>query len=1331
MTEQTLAVAGLRRNAKFPAREFSETEQILAKRIWEEILNSPHGNLVKKIALSGVIFLLFSLGCSGRADVPPGDVNPANGSTTDDHGNARATATPVTSGMQIAGNIETGDDQDYFSIEVARGVRLRAAATGDVNTIGHLYDSSGRELAANDDDGEGMNFNVSAPIASAGTYYVRVTSAGTGTGMYRLTVTLIPDDHGNARATATPAMIGMAIDGEIDPGTDTDYFSIQVSSTDLTGIDFLILTAATTGDVDTVGALYDSSGRELAADDNGGSTGMNFELSSQIASAGTYYVRVAGSDTGMYRLTVTSMAGDHGNMRGSATPVTKGIAIMGNIDPAGDEDYFAIEVTSAELSSMASLILKAETTGDLDTMGHLYDSGGTPLAMNDDSAPSNSNFRFSHSITTAGTYYVRVASVGSAMGMYRLTVTFTSDDHGNTRDSATRISIGTPIDGEIDPGTDTDHFSIVVSSTDLTGIDFLTLRAVTTGGTNTIGAIYDSDGNELAADDNSGAGMNFDVSYNITSAGTYYVRVEGSGIGTYRLAVTSMPGDHGNNRDSATQISFGTQITGSINPGNDEDWFSVEVTSEQLPGMGILVLKASITNSAETIGYIYDSSGNQLVRNDNWDQGIADYDVSYDIASAGTYYIRVRSFYRDTRMYSLTVTSRADDHGNTRDSTTRVTSGTAVDGNIETENDEDYFSIEVTNADLSGAGIIVLRAVTTGGTNTAGTLYDVRGIGTLAMDFNSGTNTNFELSAQITSAGIYPVRVTSEGMGTGMYRLTVTKTAGDHGDTRDSATRAAFDTAIAGNIDSDTDEDYFSISVSSTDLTGKDVLELRAVTTGSTDTVGHIYDSNGNELATDDNSSTGMNFDVSYSVTTAGTYYVRVKGTASGMYSLTVTSMGRDHGNNRGSATQVTSATRITGYIDPGNDEDYFLIEVPRAGALTATTTSSVVGPNTVGTLYDSGGMQLATDDDSGLGSHFRISYSITTAGTYYIRVTSVGSGTGTYNLIVTFDVHGDTSASATSVTSGTAITGVVGQTSDNDYFSIAVPSGGTLIALTTGTTDTRGFLYDTDGTTELAKNQDSSPTDDNFRISYQLASAGTYYIRVTGSNTGAYVLTATFIADHSDARDMTATPVTSGLTITGGIDPAADEDYFRITVTRAGILTATTTGETNTVGAIYDSGGMELATDDNSGTGNNFDFSHNITAAGTYYVRVTSAGSDTGEYSLTVTFDDHGNAQAHATPVMSGTAIAGNIEAALDEDYFSIAVTGAGILTASTTGTTDTRGFLYDSDGMRLATDDDSGTGRNFSFSHQITTTGTYYIKVNAFSTNTGAYTLTVTFTP
>ena len=1194
---------------------------------------------MKKIVLSGAALLLFSFECR-NADVPPDDAgsgNPGNGNITDDHGNMRASATPVTSGTPVAGNIETGDDQDYFSIRMPGGVRLRAAATGNVNTIGHIYDSSGRELAANDDDGEGMNFNVSTPIATAGTYYVRVTSRGMSTGGYRLTVTSIPDDHGNTRASATPVTIGMAINGEIDPGTDVDYFSIRVTATDLAGIDFLILRAMTTGVTNTIGHLYNSDGNELAADDNSG-TDTNFDISYIPPSPGTYYLRVEGMAIGMYRLTVTSTDGDHGNTRGSATPVTSGAAITGNINPGTDPDYFSIEVTSTELSGRGSLLLKAATNGSLDTVGHLYDSFGRELDMDDDTF--GINFWFSHRITTAGTYYVRVTSEGTNTGMYDLTVTF--DDHSELRAQATPVTVGTPIAGNIETTDDQDYFSITVTSADLASADALELRAITTGSTDTTGYLYDSDGNQLAFDFDNGADTNFEISYAITTAGTYYIEVINNvdNTGMYHVTVTTTAGDHGNDRGSATPVRSGTAVTGNINPGTDEDWFFIRLTHTDLAGIDFLVLRATTTGMTNTMGALYNSSGRELAADDDGGTGM-NFALSARLTTIGTYYVRVSSSGSDTGMYRLTVTTTAGDHGNAQAQATPVTRGTAITGNINPNTDEDYFSVVVSSTELAGIDFLTLRATTTGTTDTRGFLYDSEGT-RLAADDDGGMGTNFNISYNIATAGTYYVRVSNSGSDTGMYRLTVTATSGDHGGILVDGTPVTSGTAVTGNISPNNDRDWFSIEVTDRELASTDIPVLRAVTTGSLDTTGWLYSSDGRLLASNLNSGTGTNFEILYRVTRAGTYYIRLtshQDATEGMYSLTVTLMDRDHGNTRASATPAALGTAIAGHIDPDTDEDYFSIVVnstnlPAAEiiVLRALTTG---GTNTIGTIYDSLGNELATDDDGGsTGTNFDVSARVTYYGTYYVKVASESMDTGMYSLTftATSSDHSDTQGdSATPLRNGETAMGEIDDpddpdddddSADVDYFSIEVPGAGNLTATAESRVDFfLGIitLYGSGGTQlAMAQNDGSSFT---INLSRSINTPGTYYVKVGSHDSGKYDLTVTFDS-HSDVR-TSATTVTSGTAVAGSIVPRTDVDYFEIEVLGPGTLRATTTGILNTTGRLYGSSGNLLATNTGGGTivgtNRNFDLSHSITTAGTYYISVSSG--TTGTYGLTVTF--------------------------------------------------------------------------------------------------------------
>ena len=74
-----------------------------------------------------------------------------------------------------------------------------------------------------------------------------------------------PDDHGNTPATATPIELGDSVVGRIDPGDDMEVFEIDLSQA--SGV--TDVWAYTTGEVDTVGGLYDSEGNLLLFNDDG------------------------------------------------------------------------------------------------------------------------------------------------------------------------------------------------------------------------------------------------------------------------------------------------------------------------------------------------------------------------------------------------------------------------------------------------------------------------------------------------------------------------------------------------------------------------------------------------------------------------------------------------------------------------------------------------------------------------------------------------------------------------------------------------------------------------------------------------------------------------------------------------------------------------------------------------------------------------------------------------------------------------------------------------------------------------------------------------------
>ena len=379
-----------------------------------------------------------------------------------DQGNNRSGATSLALGGSRSGQISSGSDIDYFKVQVSKSGVLTVYTTGSLDTRGTLQNSSGTSLENDDDAGSGNNFKIERSV-SAGTYYIEIDSHNTSTGSYTVYARfreLVPegivksssvrppvsrqrsssssvrnDDHSNTRSGATSLALGNSRSGHIKPGSDVDYFKVQVSQSGM-------LTVYTTGNLDTKGTLENSSETSLENDDDDGIS-YNFKIERSIR-AGTYYIkvyshnnsvgsytihagfreqspqRVAGSSSGR---TPGSRPGsssvrnyDHSNTRSGATSLALGRSRTGHINPSRDIDYFEFHV-------LRSGVLTVYTTGNLDTRGTLENSTGIPLASDDDDGSGN-NFKIEHRVR-AGTYYIKVEGhFRSSTGSYTIHTNF-------------------------------------------------------------------------------------------------------------------------------------------------------------------------------------------------------------------------------------------------------------------------------------------------------------------------------------------------------------------------------------------------------------------------------------------------------------------------------------------------------------------------------------------------------------------------------------------------------------------------------------------------------------------------------------------------------------------------------------------------------------------------------------------------------------------------------------------------------------------------------------------------------------------------------------------
>jgi hypothetical protein len=259
---------------------------------------------------------------------------------------SEAVATSV--GTAVSGAVDDATDVDVLAFNVVAGQRVGfdvdLPTGGTLDSYLRLFDGGGAQLAANNNgaaSGEtlGTASYVEYTFATAGTYYVAVsgnpnggydavTGAGDvagGTGAFTLSLVnrTVGSDTDDQLGEAKGATVGGTLTGlSISSGTDVDLYKFTVATGQRVGFD---LDRTSSSSFDSHLRLFDATGRELAANDNGaapgeGSTTMSY-LEYTFANGGTYFVGVSGSPNRAY-----NAATGGGDVSGRTGGYTLGLA---------------------------------------------------------------------------------------------------------------------------------------------------------------------------------------------------------------------------------------------------------------------------------------------------------------------------------------------------------------------------------------------------------------------------------------------------------------------------------------------------------------------------------------------------------------------------------------------------------------------------------------------------------------------------------------------------------------------------------------------------------------------------------------------------------------------------------------------------------------------------------------------------------------------------------------------------------------------------------------------------------------------------------------------
>jgi len=690
----------------------------------------------------------------------------------------------------------------------------------------------------------------------------------------------------------------------------------------------------------------------------------------------------------------------------ASTTATLTGAVDGQVDTAGDVDWYRLRVEQGQRYSFTLDGVAGADGQALDPMIAIYDAEGVQLAFNDDANGFNS--AVSYAPGASGEIFVEARAFSEqATGGYRLSVSsapLPPDDAGNGADTRARVAPGRAVGGSIEYEGDVDWYRLDVR----TGQRYrITLNAVDDADTadGALGdpmlRIIDADGNELAMSDDTEESLNSAIDYIPRANGEVFIEARAYAdayTGAYALNVAAerLPTDAiSNTRSTRGRLDLGESVNGTLEFPTDTDWYRVRLSEGES-------YRFTLTTAAETgfdpLVRIYDSEGQELGVDDDGGEGLNSY-LEFTAATAGNYFVEASGFSEEaTGPYTLSAL-RGDVPGdNTTDAAMSV-EGDYREGVLSPAGDRDWFRVE-----LAEGQAVRFHADSAQTADALGdpylVLYGPDGA-EIARDDDGGEGLNAFLEYQATAAGAHYVEVrgfTDDAAG----RYAVGVIAGEVGQSIEAADYFTPNgEGRFSQIGTADDADWYMIEL----IEGRPyrfMLES-AGDTPLADPYLTLYDSQGNEIAADDDGGTGLNAYLSFASPTGGTYFLGASSygaSGTGQYML------------RAVDTDVPGNAYTDETLDPADDSRNSRIDMPGDLDQYRVTLEAGVryeidvrghGDNPLAdpfvTILNANAEGVVTDDDSGDGLDARVRFTPETAGEYYIQASGLGGSTGDYQV--------------------------------------------------------------------------------------------------------------------------------------------------------------------------------------------------------------------------------------------------------------------------------------------------------------------------------------------
>ncbi len=522
----------------------------------------------------------------------------------------------------------------------------------NTDTYGYLYDATGKSLTSNDDGAGNGQFRITYTLTAGTTYFFGVKYENTsesGTVPVLLTLGAVHQFNENDAGEFVCACGGRPITGlELDKQMDVDVAAGKTVMIQFTPTFTHEYAFESTGSGDTYGYLYNASGSQITYSDDAAGNGQ-FRITYTLTAGTTYFFGVkykSTSESGTIPVLLT--LGKHkftGNDAGDFACACGERALTGlELDKQMNVDVAAGKTVMIQFTPTYTHEYVFQLLGEADVYVYLYDASGKLITSN-----YGAGFSLTYSLTAETAYCFGIEYKSSTVSG-TIPVRLTQGNHSFRKNAAGAFSCdcGAVMANELELNTEA---GLYVSKGETVKIPFTPTYTheyifESTGSADAYGYLYDSSGNELDADNDSGGNGRFKIAYRLTAGTAYYFGVSyysNNNSGTIPVRLTLGPTHHYNTENDEGNLVCDCgkviRVERGLELGKQMDVEVAAGETVRIPFTPTYTHEYVFQSlgDADVYGYLCDASGTQLTSSSG-----TDFSITYTLTAGTAYYFGIR-----------------------------------------------------------------------------------------------------------------------------------------------------------------------------------------------------------------------------------------------------------------------------------------------------------------------------------------------------------------------------------------------------------------------------------------------------------------------------------------------------------------------------------------------------------------------------------------------------------------------------------------------------------------------------------------------------------------